>query len=109
MHATGAKAKKVKPLTYYHRLFKCWPSAILFDQIVYWWPKARIRRKGRIWIAKSAEDWCEETELTMKQYRTAIAKLRRIRIIETGQYPFQGKVITHVTMANPDTELNLPG
>lgn len=74
------------------------PAEKLLQRILYWWPKARVTRDGRRWIAKSAVEWCEETGSSVHQHERALARLRQRGVIETRQMIFGGKSITHLRL-----------
>ena len=86
------------PLACYHQATQSWTGAALLYQIAYWWPKAKVTRNGHKWIAKSAKEWCEETDLTAKEYERAAQKLRHLRLVATEQHWFAGKVVTHLRL-----------
>jgi hypothetical protein len=63
---------------------------MLLFQISYRAPKAKLRRNGHTWIAKSAAEWCEETALTPQQYKDAIARLPKLDLRGHGAVAVQG-------------------
>lgn len=69
-------------------------AAILLYRICYWHPHAKVVREGKRWIAKDRTVWAQETGLTSKQYRTAVAVLRTKLLVETEQHIFAKKNIT---------------
>lgn len=73
-------------------------AALLLARLTYWMPRAKRQVRGFIWVAKSGADWCRETGLTPKQYKTAVARLRSLRLIETEQHLFGSKNITHMRL-----------
>lgn len=77
----------------------------------YWTPKASIDvfDDGRIWIAKRAEKWCDETGLTIDQHRRAITNLRRDGLIETTQAWFGRQYITHLRLTDKALDLICAG
>ena len=52
-------------------------AAVLLSQIVYWCSnnRLRVKRDGRMWLAKRRVDWADECGMTPRQYDTAIKKL----------------------------------
>ena len=75
-------------------------AAQLLYRIAYWMPRARIKHRGKTWVANSADQWCEQTGLTIDQYRRSIALLRRLCFVHTEQHLFGGKNVTHVRLTN---------
>ncbi|MCH8330652.1 MAG: hypothetical protein IH946_04615 [Bacteroidetes bacterium] len=71
-------------------------AAALLYQIRYWHEKARVWLGGHRWIAKAAVVWAAETAMSLSQYHRALRKLKDLRIIETKQYPFGSKNLTHL-------------
>ncbi len=75
----------------------------LLDQIVYWHrpgkngqSKLRVERDGQQWVAKTREEWCEETGISPKQYRRAFGVLLERGLIESRIMRFKGQPMTHV-------------
>lgn len=81
-------------------------GAILY-RANYWTPKASIDvfDDGRLWIAKRADVWCQETGLSTDQYRRAITGLRRSGLIETTQDYFGRYRITHLRLTDRAIDL----
>ena len=86
------------PFTLYHQATNSWPAAALLFQIAYWAPKAKVRRGPHLWVAKTAAEWCAETDLTHEQYKDAVAALRQLGLIVTAPHRFAGKTITHLRL-----------
>jgi hypothetical protein len=99
----------VSSLTAYYHATKSWPAAILLFRIAYWAPKAKLRRNGYTWIAKSAKDWCYETALTPQQYKDAVARLRALGLVVTEQHAFGGKVVTYLRLTAAGRAVVFPG
>lgn len=75
-------------------------AADLLYRIAYWMPKAKIVHRGLNWMANSAAQWCQQTGLSLDQYRRAIALLRTLGLVETEQHLFFGKAVTHVRLTD---------
>lgn len=73
-------------------------TGALLMRIAYWMPKATREFGGHLWIAKSAADWCAETGMSPEQYKTAVARLRQLRLVITEQHKFGGQTITHLRL-----------
>ena len=87
----------------YARITGSVPAGILLAQILYWFRpdkkglvKLRVKRNGRLLLAKSTKEWVEETGLTPKQVRSAMARLVDLGFVETKRHRFAGKVVVHV-------------
>lgn len=83
-------------------------TGLLLSQLVYWFKpgktgksKLTIVRDGRRWLAKSREDMCAETGLTLKQYKRAITVLIDLELVQVERHLFAGKVTPHIWL---DTE-----
>jgi len=61
-------------------------TALLLLRIGFWMPKATIKFGGRLLIAKSNANWCEETGLSPKQCKTAMARLRQLQMVITERH-----------------------
>jgi hypothetical protein len=71
--------------------------AILLYWIAEWQPKATIvKGEGAKWIAKSADNWVDDTELSFDQYRRALHALKQVGLVESHQ--FGDPSITHVRL-----------
>ena len=75
-------------------------AALLLMRIAYWMPKATREFGGHVWIAKSAADWCEETAMSLEQYKAAVARLRQLRLVITEQHKFGSQTITHLRLTS---------
>jgi hypothetical protein len=80
-------------------------TGILLSQIVYWHKpgkngssKLTVMRDGRLWIAKTREKWCDETGLTLEQYKRAINLLKIHGLVELKIMKFNGQPMTHVRL-----------
>ena len=75
-------------------------AALLLMRIAHWMPKATREFGGHLWITKAAKDWCAETAMSLEQYKTAVARLRRLRLVITEQHKFGEQTITHLRLTN---------
>lgn len=78
-------------------------AGALLSQILYWFgadrngrPRARIRKDGHLWIAKSRSDWWEEIRISPKQYDRAAKILQGKGYIELRTMKFNGNPTTHI-------------
>lgn len=62
-------------------------EAIVLQQIHFWLQKSGKQRDGRVWVYNSTREWQEQfpwwSEVTLKRI---MASLRRLGIVETGNY-----------------------
>lgn len=84
-------------------------AGVLLSQIMYWWgpakngeTKLRVVKDGQLWLAKSRQEWQDETGLTFKRLKNAKQKLIALGVIEERPFRFSGMVIGHI-------KLNLDG
>lgn len=71
-----------KPIAYYPHLAKSLggvTATVFFCQLFYWWSKGRSNDLG---IYKTADEWEEETGLSVQEQRTARKKLKAIGVLE---------------------------
>ena len=73
-------------------------TAILLYRICYWHPHAKAEAEGKLWIAKSRDDWMEETGLTLHQYRTGRSELTRLSYVEARNFAFAGRRMTFIRL-----------
>jgi hypothetical protein len=66
-----------------------------------------VKRDGVYWIAKTREEWCEETCLTLRQYRRCISVLIERGLIEMQVKRFKGVAICHVRLLIDSLEKSL--
>lgn len=71
-------------------------AALLIYRLAYWMPKARIKRDGFLWVARSRSEWCDETGLSIDQYNRALRRLKDIGLVVAEQHLFAGKNVTHM-------------
>lgn len=89
----------------YARITGSLAAGLLLAQIIYWFrpgktglSKLRVKKKNQLWLAKSREEWCMETGLTLKQVKGALDRLVALGIIKKERHRFAGKVIVHVCL-----------
>ena len=90
--------------THYMVALKDAPTAILCSQIHYWYSpqqkngqsKLRVRKQGKLWIAKSNREWADETGLTYAQVKRGLEVLARGGVIEKTVKRFNGAPTVHV-------------
>lgn len=85
------------------------PAAVLLYRICYWHPHAKIERGGRKWIAKSREEWMQETGLSRHQYNEAIVRLKTVSMISVEQHFFGRRSITHIALSASGEAIRHPG
>lgn len=80
-------------------------AGALLSQICYWFSpnsagesRIRITKGGRGWVAKRIEDWYDEIRITAKEYRRAIKRLKDLRLVEVGNWRFNGLRTQHVSL-----------
>ena len=80
--------------------------ASLLSQVDYWYrpskktglSKMTARRDGVMWIAKTREEWCRETGITLKQYKRAVAILKEKGLVSTRMMHFRRQPMTHLRL-----------
>lgn len=92
----------------YMRTFKDVAVAVLCSQIHYWYApskngktKLRVKREGTFWIAKSRQEWSDETGLTDAQVKRALNVLADRGVIEKMLWKFSGAPTIHVRALTP--------
>lgn len=80
-------------------------TAHLLYQIIYWFlpgkkgnSKIRINKDGKQWIAKKRTDWWDECCLTEFQFDRSIKVLRKLNLVGTKIYKFNGEPTIHITL-----------
>jgi hypothetical protein len=72
-------------------------AGILLYRVRYWQPRAVVKfGPGDAWIAKTRSDWCDETSLTLKQYKRALALLLRLGKVQSSIHKFGSRTMTHL-------------
>ena len=110
------------PLSYQHTFWSVWKKAskiaycpeltamtgtltagVLLSQILYWFgptskgvTRLRVFKEGRYCLAKSREEWREETGLSFKQIKHAQDRLVELGIIKVKLFRFNGLVNQHI-------------
>jgi hypothetical protein len=78
-------------------------EALVLGRICFWFSagkdgncRAQIKRREKIWIAKSCDELAEEVGLSERQVRRAIDRLRKRGMIETFAGWFGGRKVLHL-------------
>lgn len=89
---------------------------VLLSQIWYWYQpnkqgknKLQVMRDGFFWIAKTREEWMEETGLTLEQYKRALSVLKQKRFIEVRVMKFRGIAMSHLRLNRETVEAAVAG
>lgn len=84
-------------------------TAVVFFQIGYWHDgRLRVKRKGTMWLAKSREDMCRETGITLDQYKRIIPRLRDLGLIRTERGLFDNRVTPFIQLTEQGWTLLRP-
>jgi hypothetical protein len=75
-------------------------AAQLLFRIAYWHPKMKRVREGLLWIVKSREEWCGETGLSLDRYKRALARLKRLGLVEARQMMNGWRNVTHLRLTD---------
>lgn len=59
----------------------------VLSRVLYWQPKAKIKRGGRYWIADIRKAWAYDCGLTVKSFDLAVKRLLQKGMIEKRQGP----------------------
>lgn len=81
-------------------------AGLLLSQIVYWFlPSARtgkskltVQRDGFWWIAKTKEQWYQETRLKRAAFDTAVSELECRGLIRTRVFHFHDRRTLHINL-----------
>lgn len=74
-------------------------AAAILSQIMYWHQgRLRVERKGTYWLAKSRAEMCEETGVTLDQYKRIMPLLTRKGLIITARGLFKNKVTPFIRL-----------
>ena len=75
---------------------------VLLSQLIYWFSddekgnsKLRVKKEDRYWLAKSKNEWYQETRLSKKQLERAEKILKQMGIIEVKIFKFNGTPTNH--------------
>lgn len=81
-------------------------SAVVLSQIFYW-HKGRLRVvfHGKYWLAKSRADMCQETGITLKQYKRILPLLVKQGWIVTERHLFKNKVTPFIRLTDAGWDL----
>jgi len=81
-------------------------AGIMLSQIVYWHlpdregrTRLRIQREGMMWLAKGRADWWDECRISPKQADRALERLRKLGVIETKLFRFNGAPTVHLRIS----------
>lgn len=58
------------------------PAAILLYRLAYWQKRTKYEHEGKTWVVMTREQWRDETGLSEKQHRLALALLREKGFVE---------------------------
>lgn len=80
-------------------------AGVLLSQIVFWFTpnkqgaeKLRVKKEGKLWLAKGRDDWWEECRITPKQFDRAIKVLQSNGLVEKKIFKFNGDPTVHITI-----------
>ncbi|MGN6327750.1 MAG: hypothetical protein ACTHL5_02285 [Rhodanobacter sp.] len=67
-------------------------TAVLLSQIVYWFSnnRLRVKRDGRMWLAKTREELAGECGLSLDQYKRAIKRLKDLGLVVVEAHMWNG-------------------
>jgi hypothetical protein len=81
-------------------------SGVLLSQIIYWYlppeghniqaTKLRVKKEGKLWLAKGRNDWYDEARISPRQFDTAIKKLIDRGVVEKKIFKFNGETTIHI-------------
>lgn len=91
-----------------------WSVGILLSQIMYWHrlakngkSKLKVERDGHMWIAKTGQQWMDETNLTIRQYKRALSILKRRSIIVVEIHKFGPNTATFIRLVTSKADNHL--
>jgi len=80
-------------------------AGLLLSQIVYWHlpnrngaSKLRVKKGGKLWVAKKRTDWWDEIRITAYQYDRASQILKDKGLVEIELYRFNGSPTHHIRL-----------
>lgn len=80
-------------------------AGVLLSQIVFWNlpdkdgdEKLRVRHNGKLWLAKTRNDWWNECRLKPRQYDRSIMVLKKVGLVELAVFKFAGTPTTHIRL-----------
>lgn len=71
-------------------------SGVVLSQLVYWTPRATIKRDGHTWIVKRSEEWWDECRIRERTARRIMRKMEEAGLVETQVLGFGGVPSVHV-------------
>lgn len=73
-------------------------AGVLLSQVFYWFSnnRLRVRRKGRLWLAKTREELAGECGLSLDQYKRAIRKLKDAGLVVVEGHRFNGLRVSYL-------------
>lgn len=87
-------------------------ASLLLAQVAYWFKpsktgksKLRVKREGKLWIAKSHEAWQREVNLSPWGVRCALRTLVRDGYVERRKWFFSGKTVLHIHLTEKGRRL----
>lgn len=85
------------------KILKNATDSIIFNQILYWSTegkngksKLRVHNEGSYWIAKTYQEWSDELYLPHGTIKDGMNRLRKIGLIKTDTFLFNGNRTTHI-------------
>lgn len=74
-------------------------AAVVLSQIMYWHHgRLKVSRKGVLWLVKSRAEMCEETGVSLDQYKRIIPKLIALNLIVTERGLFRNKITPFIRL-----------
>lgn len=78
-------------------------DGVLFSQIMYWHmpskqgeSKMQVLREGKLWLAKTYDDWYEECRIKSRTAREALRRIEKRGLIITHTWKFDGSPTKHI-------------
>lgn len=81
-------------------------AAAILNQIIYWLspstktgkPRAGVKKKDGLWLAKSSKMWADELGVSEHKARRAVDLLKKLGFITTKVYKFDKAPTTHIRL-----------
>lgn len=78
-------------------------SAAILTRLRYWFgpsrkdgqSRSKIRKEGKLWLARKDDEWWEECGVTTKQVRRIKEHLNKLGLVETKVFRFNGLTVMH--------------
>ena len=78
-------------------------SAAVLSRLRYWFSpskqdgqtRAKVIKEGKLWVAKTNEDWWDECGVTEKQIRRIKVYLKNLKLVEIKVFKFNGFPVVH--------------